>query len=39
MLEALLAVEEQKVRVVKLEDVEGEWERKAEGGERLVFVP
>jgi NADPH:quinone reductase-like Zn-dependent oxidoreductase len=39
MLEALLAVDEQKVRVVKLEDVEGEWERKIEGGERLVFVP
>jgi NADPH:quinone reductase-like Zn-dependent oxidoreductase len=39
MLEALVAVEEQKVRVVKLEDVEVEWERNAEGGERLVFVP
>jgi hypothetical protein len=34
-------VEEQKVRVVRLEDVEGEWERKAEHGEegRVVFVP
>lgn len=39
MLEALATVEEQKVRVVKLEGVEGEWERKAEGEGRVVFVP
>lgn len=38
MLEALGSVEEQKVRVVKLEDVENEWVRKVEGGERVVFV-
>ena len=40
MLEALATVGEQKVRVVKLEDVEGEWEREVEGGEgRVVFEP
>jgi NADPH:quinone reductase-like Zn-dependent oxidoreductase len=39
MLDALAKVEEQKVRVVKLEDVEGEWVRKAEGEGRIVFVP
>ena len=39
MLEALATVEEQKVRVVNMEDVEGEWERKAEGEGRVVFVP
>lgn len=39
LLEALGAVGEQKVRVVKLEDVEGEWDRKVEGEGRVVFVP
>lgn len=39
MLEALARVEEQKVRVVRLEDVESEWERKLEGEGRVVFVP
>ena len=39
MLEALATVGEQKVRVVKLKDVEVEWERKVEGEGRVVFVP
>lgn len=39
MLNALATVEEQKVRVVKLEDVEEEWDRKVEGEGRVVFVP
>lgn len=39
LLEALGTVGEQKMRVVKLEDVEGEWERKVEGEGRVVFVP
>ena len=39
LLQALGAVGEQKVRVAKLEDVEGEWDRKVEGEGRVVFVP
>ena len=40
LLQALATVGEQKVRVVKLADVEGEWERRVEGGEgRVVFAP
>ena len=39
LLEALVKVEEQKVRVVKLEDVESEWEKKVEGEGRMVFEP
>lgn len=39
MLEALVGVGEQKVRVVRLEEVESEWERKVEGEGRVVFVP
>lgn len=39
MLEALGGVEEQKVKVLKLEDVETEWEKKVEGEGRVVFVP
>jgi NADPH:quinone reductase-like Zn-dependent oxidoreductase len=39
MLEALATVGEQNVRVVKLEDVEEEWERKVEGEGRVVFAP
>lgn len=39
LLEALGAVGEHKVRVVKLEDVEGQWDRKVENEGRVVFVP
>jgi NADPH:quinone reductase-like Zn-dependent oxidoreductase len=39
LLEALGAVGEQKVRIVKLEDVGSEWEKKVEGEGRMVFVP
>lgn len=38
LLEALGGVEEQRARVVGLQDVEGEWGRRGEG-ERVVFVP
>ncbi|KAM0719302.1 hypothetical protein Q7P37_005207 [Cladosporium fusiforme] len=39
LLEALVGMEKQKVKVVKLEDVEGEWARKDEGEGRVVYVP
>jgi len=39
MLDALAAMEDQKVRVVKLEDVEQEWARNVDGEGRVVFVP
>jgi len=39
MLAALATMGEQQVRVVKLEDVEEEWERKVEGEGRVVFAP